>query len=181
MERKEIVFYDNNFTSEAEALAIEFLAEQDEPITDEAVFYQMYLNAERDYDDFRCAINTYFRKERPTLIFNGIVGLWHGNYGGCKIVENVDSWDKIIATDIFKSCDYFKFWQDERGTLILEATHHDGHNHFSVYQLSEQGAEMNYAWEHGTAYDELSFEQLHQELLTNHIQQINLSNYYYEH
>lgn len=62
------------------------------------------------------------------------LGLWFGNRRGGKVVKGL--WNAISST--FE--DYNTIYQEGR-TLKVDAIHHDGANHFEIYELTEKGEE----------------------------------------
>ena len=62
------------------------------------------------------------------------LGLWFGNRRGGKVVKGL--WNAISST----LEDYNTIYQEGR-TLKVDAIHHDGTNHFEIYELTEKGEE----------------------------------------
>lgn len=69
-----------------------------------------------------------------TYLIIANLGLWFGNRRGGKVVKGL--WNAISST----LEDYNTIYQEGR-TLRVDATHHDGTNHFEIYELTEKGEE----------------------------------------
>ena len=69
-----------------------------------------------------------------TYLIIANLGLWFGNRRGGKVVKGL--WNAISST----LDDYNTIYQEGR-TLKVDAIHHDGTNHFEIYELTEKGEE----------------------------------------
>lgn len=81
--------------------------------------------------EIECHENTHDYK---TYLIIADLGLWFGNRRGGKVVKGL--WNAISST--FE--DYNTIYQEGR-TLKVDAIHHDGTNHFEIYELTEKGEE----------------------------------------
>lgn len=63
------------------------------------------------------------------------LGLWYGRRSGCRVFCNLQ--DALFAC-VGKLDDY-TVSEDYRGNVTINGWHHDGHNIYRLYRLSEQG------------------------------------------
>ncbi|MDO5397553.1 MAG: hypothetical protein Q4G33_06460 [bacterium] len=93
-----------------------------------------------------------FLQSRICLV-RGTVGTWMGPEDAGKIINSFSE-----LADAWRDCHYISI-TDERGHLYIEASRHDGTNHFELKVLTEAGAE--YADRH---YYDMSDRALHDRL-----------------
>lgn len=98
-------------------------------------------------------VEVKFCNERGSYLVVGTLGLWRGPAEGGKIIDG-------YLTDVLKQCfeDYnCVYWQDKN--LKVEATHHDGTNHFIIKKLTDRGIEF-----YNNHYYDYDDRTLHQKL-----------------
>lgn len=79
---------------------------------------------------------TYYEKEhgQKTYVVLADLGLWYGHAAGGKIIKGL--WNAI--SKCFE--DYNHIYEYKR-RLCVDATHHDGTNHFQIKELTPKGLE----------------------------------------
>ncbi len=96
------------------------------------------------------AVNWECEKEMMSEVFNGenkfiavgTCGTWQGNFAGGLVFSTLDE----FISQVFKDCDYFKFY-DKNGHFYVDASHHDGSHHLEIKQLTESGISYLENWE----------------------------------
>ena len=89
-----------------------------------------------EYDDFD------FLDERTNLdiqlneniVAIADVGRWNGRFSGYQLIDSGNIKDCLD----FRSCDFGKWWVDERGNFRSELHHHDG-THRVLYRAFKEG------------------------------------------
>lgn len=102
--------------------------------SDDELWQEWHDLNERDWDDIKAEVK--YHNERGSYLIIASLGLWNGRFDGGKIIDG-------YLTDAIKACfeDYNKvYWQDKN--LKVEATHHDGTNHFIIKKLTDRGIEF---------------------------------------
>lgn len=95
-----------------------------------------------EVNDYREMFDTILKDfcEGKTFVLQGTVGTWQGKMLGGFIFNSPDGFYRAI-----EKCDDFAFY-DDRGRLLIECDHHDGHNSYEVKELTEIG--LKYLEEH---------------------------------
>ena len=91
----------------------------------------------------------YSKKDECEVLLTGTLGLWNGNRDIYPI--RLNSLTKAIQKCNCK-CDDIKV-RMENGEIIVEASHHDGTNVFSIKPLSARGLIATKNWKCGKAVD----------------------------
>nr|DAQ41317.1 MAG TPA: hypothetical protein [Caudoviricetes sp.] len=97
-----------------------------------------------------------------TVIFQGTIGRWNGNFPGGEIGD----FDTLLY-EFIKDCDYIHIY-DDKGHLYISATHHDGTNSVEVKILTEKGVELYDEWENDEGvFSNLSEMEIHTKIMND--------------
>lgn len=102
--------------------------------SDDEIWQEWYDQNERDWDDIEGEVR--YHDERGSYLIIASLGLWNGRFDGGKIIDG-------YLHEAIRECfeDYNRvYWQDKN--LKIEATHHDGTNHFIIKKLTDRGIEF---------------------------------------
>lgn len=94
----------------------------------------------RDYSEMFDTVLKDFC-EGKIFVLQGTIGTWQGQMQGGFIFDSPSGFYRAI-----EGCDDFTFY-DDRGRLLIECSHHDGHNSYEVKELTEMG--LKYLEKHG--------------------------------
>jgi hypothetical protein len=109
----------------------ELSKEELEEIDDETIFDWCHETLNDYWNDFKINLGCYGESKQYLILAN--LGLWDGQHDGGKIVQG-------LLNSIWKTLeDTNTIYEDGRGVLKVEAKHHDGTNHFTIYELTEKG------------------------------------------
>ncbi|MCH5321783.1 MAG: hypothetical protein J1E36_08450, partial [Eubacterium sp.] len=70
------------------------------------------------------------------FLITGYCGTWHGNMEGGKFINDYDDFISVL-----QHLNDFKII-DRNGHLIIEGSHHDGHDRYEVKRLTRKGYEL---------------------------------------
>lgn len=124
-----------------------WLEEDDRPVTDEDVYNQISFYEDCDWQDFEDAYGDIINCRRYVVLAN--MGRWNGRVKAKKII---DGWNEFLSC--FSHLDYITI-KDVNGRLIVEGSHHDGHDYMEFRELTEKGEELAdnpYQWYKDEAY-----------------------------
>lgn len=136
---KERIIYDNYNGYDFDDIK----SEMDGEPNDQEVWDEIYELQQLDWDDEKSRLDEVFNDWKGRFIAVGTCGLWHGNYKGGFLFKDFDD----LARQLFKDCEYFKFW-DENGHLYVECSHHDGTHSVEIKQLTDKGEEYYDNWDY---------------------------------
>lgn len=152
-EVKETILYSNDIDSydfdEVKAIIEEErrLDEDDTPVTDEDVYNQIYFYQDCDWQDFEDAYKEIINLRRYVVLAD--LGRWSGRVQAKKFIGG---WNEFLSC--FNHLDYITI-KDVDGRLIVEGSHHDGHDYMEFRELTEKGedlADNPYQWYKDEAY-----------------------------
>lgn len=151
-EVKETILYsnDNSYSFDDVKSIIEeerWMNDDDRPVTDEDVYNQIYFYQDCDWQDFEDAYEDIIDRRRFVVLAD--LGRWNGRAKAKKIIS---SWNEFLSC--FSHLDYITI-KDVNGRLIVEGSHHDGHDYMEFRELTEKGEELAdnpYQWYKDEAY-----------------------------
>lgn len=152
-EVKETILYSNDIDSysfdDVKSIVEEerWMNDDDRPVTDEDVYNQIYFYQDCDWQDFEDAYEDIIDRRRFVVLAD--FGRWNGRAKAKKIIS---SWNEFVAC--FSHLDYITI-KDVNGRLIVEGSHHDGHDYMEFRELTEKGEELAdnpYQWYKDEAY-----------------------------
>ena len=161
---KKHTIFDNYDVSAAYSYALENLIENEiyddiEEVPESAVWDEVYEMENINWDDARREMEQFF--DGKMLLVGGSVGRWDGTYAAGKVIKYEDLWK------CWQDCDYISIY-DQGGHFHIEASHHDGTNHFEVKILTEKGAELYDRWDYDwTIWQNCSEREVHEKLWKN--------------
>lgn len=170
MREKKIVIFSNYYDSDREKSIREFMfedrAEENEwetidDIPDSEVWEEMNFTEEIEWDDVKRELENFF--DGKTILVTGSCGTWRGNFAAGAIIGYNELWK------CWNDCDYVEIY-DNDGRMYINASHHDGTNHFEILILTEKGQEV---WDRYDSYyenskwDNLSVREVHNKLAEN--------------
>lgn len=133
------------------------LDEDDRPVTDDDVYNQIYLYQDCDWQDFEDAYRDIINRRRYVVLAD--LGRWNGRAKAKKFIggwnyykKDFNGWDEFVSC--FSHLDYITI-KDVNGRLIVEGSHHDGHDYMEFRELTEKGEELAdnpYQWYKDEAY-----------------------------
>lgn len=133
------------------------LDENDTPVTDEDVYNQIYFYQDCDWQDFEDAYKDIINRRRYVVLAD--LGRWSGRIQAKKFIggwnyykKDFGGWDDFCRC--FNHLDYITI-KDVNGRLIVEGSHHDGHDWMEFRELTEKGKELAdnpYQWYEDEAY-----------------------------
>ena len=164
------IIFSNYYDSDREKAAREFLLEDRgedngwetiDDIPDSEVWEEMNFSEEIEWEDVKSELKGFF--EGKTILVTGTCGTWRGNLAAGAVIK----YNELYKC--WNNCDYLEIY-DEGGRMYINASHHDGTNHFEVLILTEKGEE---AWERYSDYysnskwDNLGVPAVHEKLAAN--------------
>ena len=155
---KERIIFDNYDICATFDAAKENLIEQgNEDPSDDEVWEEVYSQENDAWECEKDVLKSIF--DNGMFLAVGICGRWNGSFAGGF---TFDSWDSL-ARQLFKDCDYFKFW-DENGHFYIQCAHHDGTHSVEIRQLTRKGIEYYDNWNYGPWSDKRFERQIHEKL-----------------
>lgn len=131
----------------------ELSKEELEEITDDTVYEWCHETLSMYWDDLKINIGSYGEDNQYLIIAD--LGLWNGRQAGGKIIKGLyNSISKTLE-------DYNKIYEERRGVLKIRASHHDGTNHYIIYEITKKGEQFI----ENNPY--ISDRTLHEKLLNN--------------
>lgn len=134
-----------------------WLEEDDRPVTDEDVYSRISSYEDCDWQDFEDAYRDIINRRRYVVLAD--LGRWNGRVKAKKFIggwnyykKNFNGWDEFVSC--FSHLDYITI-KDVNGRLIVEGSHHDGHDYMEFRELTEKGEELAdnpYQWYKDEAY-----------------------------
>lgn len=82
----------------------------------------------------------------------GTSGLWTGKVTVADIIESYDDLRKA-----WSDCDYRNIYEAD-GHLYIQASHHDGNNHYELRELTKRGIGYLERWENGPETEKRSYK-----------------------
>ena len=162
-EVKETILYSNDIDSydfdEVKAIIEEErrLDKDDTPVTDEDVYNQIYFYQDCDCQDYEDAYKEIINRRRYVVLAD--LGRWNGRAKAKKFIGGwnyykkcFNGWNEFLSR--FSHLDYITI-KDVNGRLIVEGSHHDGHDKMEFRELTEKGkdlADNPYRWYKDEAY-----------------------------
>lgn len=156
--------FSNYYSEEREKYIREWLMESrgdDNPdwetiddIPDSEVWDEMSFNEQIDWEEVTNELKRFFDDEEILVI--GSVGRWDGTYAAGKVISYNELWK------CWNDCDYVEIY-DEDGHFYINASHHDGNNHFEVKLLTEEGIKYYSRWNENWN-DSRSEQEIHTKL-----------------
>lgn len=140
------IIFSNYYDSDREKATREFLLEDRgedngwetiDDIPDSEVWEEMSFNEQIDWENVTSELENFFGDEEILVI--GTVDRWDGTYAAGKVI----SYDELHKC--WAECDYVEIY-DEDGHMHINASHHDGNNHFEVKLLTEEGIKYYSRW-----------------------------------
>ena len=132
---KHIIYKDWDSFEEAKEM-LEDDWEYDTPITDKDVWQYM---TDIDESNWRVATDGFkevFNGSGRIFILTGYAGTWCGDAAGGYVIYDFKDLQKAWNSNYI---DFLEIYEDGYGKLHIEATHHDGTNHWQVRELTEKG------------------------------------------
>ena len=123
-------------------------------IPDSEVWDEMSFNEQIDWKEVTNELKRFFDDEEILVI--GSVGRWDGTYAAGKVISYNELWK------CWNDCDYVEIY-DEDGHFYINASHHDGNNHFEVKLLTEEGIKYYSRWNENWN-DSRSEQEIHAKL-----------------
>lgn len=148
MKNKDIVLYDNYYSTEKANDTREFLFEvyadeegwgSPDDIPDNRVYDEMCHQDDITWDDVKDGLKMLF--EKHVYLLTGTCGRWNGPSQGGKFIHSIN--DLLSCID---HLDYIRII-DRNGHLIIEGSHHDGNDSYELKRLTNKGyeyADRNY-------------------------------------
>lgn len=161
------IIFSNYYDSDREKATREFLLEDRgedndwktiDDIPDSEVWDEMNFSEEIEWEDITSELENFFEDKEILVI--GTVGRWNGTYSAGKVI----SYDELHKC--WSDCDYVEIY-DEDGHMHINASHHDGNNHFEVKILTEKGESMWDKYEYDYVWRDLSEREAHKKLWKN--------------
>lgn len=158
------IIFDNYNLDDYREVAIENMIENGNyseaaDIPESEIYEEINFLMEIYWDDERHMMENYF--DGKTLLVCGSVGRWNGKFAAGKIITYDELWK------CWADCDYISIY-DKGGHFYIEASHHDGTNHFEVKILTEKGAEIYERWEnYSSRWENLNEREVHERLWKN--------------
>lgn len=140
------IIFSNYYDSEKEKAIREFLLEDRgedngwetiDDIPNSEVWEEMSFNEQIEWEDVKSELENFFDDEEILVI--GSVGRWDGTYSAGKVISYDQLWK------CWDGCDSMEIY-DEDGHMYINASHHDGNNHFEVKLLTEEGIKYYSRW-----------------------------------
>lgn len=155
MDAAKRIIFSNYYNDSAFEEARQSLAERTgiypADLADEDIWDEYYALIDDCWDSEKSMLEDFFDGTSRFLL-TGTIGRWNGPAEGGFTFSTVDELSRA-----WEDCDYFELF-DENGHLFINASHHDGTNHFEVRQLTEKGID----YERSHPYADL--RQLHSAL-----------------
>lgn len=157
------IIFSNYYDSDREKATREFLLEDRgedngwetiDDIPDSEVLEEMNFSEEIEWGNTKADLKNFFEDEEILVI--GTVGRWNGTYSAGKII----SYDELHKC--WSDCDYLEIY-DEDGHMHINASHHDGNNHFEVKILTKRGRDYYSRWNENWN-DSRSEQEIHTKL-----------------
>lgn len=157
------VIFSNYYSEEREKYIREWLMESRgddndwetiDDIPDNEVWDEMSFNEQIDWEEVTSELKRFFDDEEILVI--GSVGRWDGTYAAGKVISYNELWK------CWNDCDYVEIY-DEDGHFYINASHHDGNNHFEVKLLTEEGRDYYSRWNENWN-DSRSEQEIHTKL-----------------
>ena len=151
-EVKETILYsnDNSYSfDDVKSIIEEERWDEDDytPVTNEDVYNRISLYQDCDWQDFEDAYEDIIDRRRFVVLAD--LGRWNGRVKAKKIISG---WNEFLSC--FNHLDYITI-KDVNGRLIVEGSHHDGHDYMEFRELTEKGEELAdnpYKWYKDEAY-----------------------------
>lgn len=160
------IIFSNYYDSDREKATREFLLEERgedngwesiDDIPDSEVWEEMNFSEEIEWEDAKSELKNFFEDKEILVI--GTVGRWNGTYSAGKVI----SYNELHKC--WSDCDYVEIY-DEDGHMHINASHHDGNNHFEVKILTEKGRDYYSRWNENWN-DSRSEQEIHTKLAEN--------------
>lgn len=157
------IIFSNYYDSDREKATREFLLEEYgkdngwetiDDIPDSEVFEEMNFIESEEWENVKSELENFFEDEEILVI--GTVGRWNGTYSAGKVI----SYDELHKC--WSDCYYVEIY-DEDGHMHINASHHDGNNHFEVKILTEKGRDYYSRWNENWN-DSRSEQEIHTKL-----------------
>ena len=151
-EVKETILYsnDNSYSfDDVKSIIEEERWDEDDytPVTNEDVYNRISFYQDCDWQDFEDAYEDVIDRRRYVVLAD--LGRWNGRVQAKKFIS---SWNEFLSC--FNHLDYITI-KDVDGRLIVEGSHHDGHDKMEFRELTEKGEELAdnpYQWYKDEAY-----------------------------
>lgn len=133
-ERMERIIFSNYNLEDDYEEAKQFLMDKSEdgkePSEDD-IWEEIDLQSQSWWECEKMQLESFFHDR--VFVPRGTCGRWDGNYDAGAIIRGFQS-----LYPAWKDCDYIKLY-DVDGHFMVQATHHDGTNHYELRELNQKG------------------------------------------